>query len=87
MLPANILAFKFCAVNYIEISLAKKIISAIYTNTHLNMVCTATIVLQSARVSSSAELLSSLFTTTTFSAKVIPARRRSSRQSMEPSIQ
>lgn len=47
--------------------------------TYLNIVWTATIVLQSERVSSSAELFSSLFTTTTFSAKLIPARRRSSR--------
>lgn len=46
---------------------------------YLNIVCTATIVLQSARLSSSAELDNSLLTTTTFSAKVIPARSRSSK--------
>lgn len=47
--------------------------------TYLNIVCTATMVLQSASESSSAELDSSLFTTTTFSANVIPARNRSSK--------
>lgn len=46
---------------------------------YLNMVCTATIVLQSAKVSSSAELDSSLLTTTTFSARDIPALSKSSR--------
>jgi hypothetical protein len=46
---------------------------------YLNMVCTATMVLQSANVSSSAEFDISLFTTTTFSARVIPARSKSSR--------
>lgn len=55
--------------------------------TYLNIVCTATMVLQSPRVSSSAELEISLFTTTTFSASVIPARNKSSRQSIDPSIQ
>lgn len=43
------------------------------------MVCTATIVLQSARLSSSAEFDNSLFTTTTFSARVIPALNKSSK--------
>lgn len=47
--------------------------------TYLNIVCTATIVLQSASVSSSAEFDNSLFTTTTFSASVIPARSKSSK--------
>lgn len=48
-------------------------------NTYLNIVCTATMVLQSANVSSSAEFDSSLFTTTTFSANNIPALKRSSK--------
>lgn len=47
--------------------------------TYLNIVCTATIVLQSASESSSAEFESSLFTTTTFSDNVIPARSKSSK--------
>lgn len=51
----------------------------IIKDTYLNIVCTATIVLQSDRESSSAELDNSLFTTTTFSAKVIPALSRSSK--------
>jgi len=46
---------------------------------YLNIVCTATMVLQSASVSSSAELDISLFTTTTFSDRVMPARSKSSR--------
>jgi hypothetical protein len=48
-------------------------------SSYLNIVCTATMVLQSASVSSSAELDISLFTTTTFSDRVIPARSKSSR--------
>lgn len=48
-------------------------------STYLNIVWTATIVLQSAKESSSAEFESSLFTTTTFSASVIPALSKSSR--------
>lgn len=48
-------------------------------DTYLNIVCTATMVLQSAKVSSSAEFDSSLFTTTTFSARVIPALSKSSK--------
>ena len=47
------------------------------------MVCTATIVLQSASVSSSNELELSLLTTTTLSARLIPARSRSSRLKIE----
>lgn len=43
------------------------------------MVCTLNIVLQSAKVSSSAELHNSLFTTTTVSARTMPARTKSSR--------
>ena len=46
---------------------------------NLNIVCTATIVLQSARVSSSNEFELSLLTMTTLSARVIPAVNRSSR--------
>ena len=48
-------------------------------SSYLNIVCTATMVLQSASVSSSAELDISLFTTTTFSDRVMPARSKSSR--------
>lgn len=51
--------------------------------TYLNIVCTLRIVLQSASVSSSAELLSSLFTTTTVSASTMPARTKSSRLEYE----
>ena len=50
---------------------------------YLKMVCTATIVLQSASVSSSNELELSLLTTTTLSARLIPARSRSSRLKIE----
>ena len=46
---------------------------------YLNMVWTDTIVLQSDSVSSSAELENSLLTTTTLSARVIPALIKSSR--------
>lgn len=46
---------------------------------YLNIVCTATIVLQSASESSSAEFDNSLLTTTTFSATVMPALSKSSR--------
>ena len=45
----------------------------------LKMVCTPTMVLQSASVSSSAELDVSLLTTTTFSVALMPALSRSSR--------
>lgn len=63
-------------------------ISSIYSICfYLNIVCTATIVLQSDRLSSSAEFDNSLLTTTTFSAKVMPARSKSSRQSIDPNIQ
>lgn len=47
--------------------------------TDRKIVCTATIVLQSDRVSSSAEFDASLLTITTFSATLIPARSKSSR--------
>lgn len=56
-------------------------------STYLNIFCTATIVLQSDKLSSSAEFDSSLLTTTTLSASVMPPRSKSSRQSIEPSIQ
>ena len=46
---------------------------------YLNIVWTETMVLQSERVSSSAELENSLLTTTTLSASVIPALMRSSK--------
>lgn len=55
--------------------------------TNLNIFWTATIVLQSERLSSSAEFDCSLLTTTTFSANVIPPRSKSSRRSIEPCIQ
>ena len=45
---------------------------------NLKMVCTATMVLQSVNVSSSSEFEASLFTITTLSAWLIPARSRSS---------
>ena len=45
---------------------------------YLNMVWTETMVLQSESVSSSAELENSLLTTTTLSARVIPALIKSS---------
>lgn len=62
-------------------------LDAVGRATYLNIFCTATIVLQSDRLSSSAEFDSSLLTTTTFSASVIPPRNKSSKQSIEPSIQ
>lgn len=62
-------------------------LDAVEHETYLNIFCTATIVLQSDRLSSSAEFDSSLLTTTTFSASVIPPRSKSSKQSIEPSIQ
>ncbi len=48
-------------------------------NHYLNMVWTETMVLQSERVSSSAEFENSLLTTTTLSARVMPALMRSSK--------
>lgn len=48
------------------------------TSIYLKMVWTATIVLQSASVSSSAEFDDSLFTITMLSARLIPARSKSS---------
>ena len=46
---------------------------------YLNMVWTATMVLQSARVSSREELELSLLTMTTLSARLMPARSKSSK--------
>ena len=46
---------------------------------YLNIVCTATIVLQSASVSSTDEFELSLLTITTLSARLIPALNKSSR--------
>lgn len=48
-------------------------------DTNLNIVCTATTVLQSARVSSAMALDASLLTITTLSARFIPALNKSSR--------
>lgn len=55
--------------------------------TYSTIFYTATIVLQSERLSSSAKFDYSLFTTTTFSTSAIPPRSKSSEQSIEPNIQ